>query len=106
MCFVWLFVCGPSLSKSPDIIKNIFHFADTSLIKELPQLPYLIIILMLILLLVVDYLKYIGINVLEKFQKQNIIFRWIVLFSLITIILLYGCYGPTYNSADFIYGGF
>lgn len=106
MCFVWLFVCAPSLSNAPGLILNIFKFADSSLIATLPELPSLIIIIMLILLFIVDYLKYKEVNVLEKFREQNIIFRWFILFSLITIILLYGCYGPTYNAVDFIYGGF
>ena len=106
MCFVWLFVCAPSLMKSPELIKYMFNFADIPLIESLPVLPYGIIFILILIVFVIDYLKYKEINVLEKFQEQNIIFKLWVIYSMIIIILLYGCYGPAYSAVDFIYGGF
>lgn len=106
MCFIWLFVCAPTLSSSTSVIKAILNPSDLYLYSSLPQLAQPVFTLLIILLIVVDYLNYRKINVFEKFKEQNIIFRWIVLFILIVVILLYGHYGPLYNSVDFIYGGF
>lgn len=106
MCFVWLFVCAPSLSTSPDLIKHIFIPVGLHLLPTLPQIPYALVSILLAIVFVIDYLKYININVSEKFQEQNFLFKLWVVYSLIIIILLYGCYGPAYNAIDFIYGGF
>lgn len=106
MCFVWLFVCAPSLKKSTIVIGNIFKPTDLGLFNSLPQLPMIIIFAMLIIVAIVDYLKYNNHNVLEIFKKQNLVFRWITLLLLIVVILMFGSYGPAYNPVDFIYGGF
>lgn len=106
MCLIWLFACSPSLGQSIQVIKNIFVLSRVTLFEELPQLPINILLLTGGLVLVVDYLKYKGINVIEKFQQQNWWFRWGILLMIITIILIYGAYGPGYNASDFIYGGF
>ncbi|MCQ2530387.1 MAG: MBOAT family protein [Lachnospiraceae bacterium] len=45
-------------------------------------------------------------GVRETIAKQNIIFRWIIYFAAIYIILIFGMYGPSFNAADFIYAGF
>ena len=39
-------------------------------------------------------------------SRQNIIFRWIVLFALIFSIIIYGQYGPGFDAQEFIYQGF
>lgn len=39
-------------------------------------------------------------------QKQSVLFRWGIWLFLFVIVLVYGKYGPGYNSADFIYQGF
>ena len=45
-------------------------------------------------------------SVRELVEKQNLAFRWIVYFGLFLSVLIFGCYGPGYDAADFIYGGF
>lgn len=106
MCFVWLFVCCPYLSDSIDVIKSLLTLKDIDLLPTLRVLNQPIFTIMLTLVIIVEYLNYKKINIFEEFRKQNIIFRWIILFSLIIIILIYGIYGPQYNAASFIYGGF
>lgn len=100
---VWFVVCSPSLRELKSVIRHLFIFSDIDLLLRLPKFS---VSYMLLIVLLVDYLNYKGINVFEKFEKQNLIFRWIVIFFFITIILLYGHYGPNYNAANFIYGGF
>lgn len=106
MCIIWLVACSPSLLGTIDVVRNIFIFFDTTIIDKLPEIPSLVILICCILVLIVDYLNYININVFEKFKEQNLIFRWLVLFTIIIIILIFGAYGPGYDASEFIYGGF
>lgn len=106
MCFIWLFALAPSFTMGFDVVANIFRISSLDLRLNLPQVPYAIISIACMIVLVVDYLKYKGINVLEWFNKQGIIFRYIVIFGMLYLILIYGAYGPGYNPIDFIYGGF
>lgn len=45
-------------------------------------------------------------DVLEIFGKQNLIFRWVVLYILLFSVIIFGQYGPGYEVADFIYEQF
>ena len=103
LLLIWFVVCSPSLGELKSVIKHLFIFSDIDLLAKLPKFS---VSYMLLIVLLVDYLNYKGINVFERFEKQNLIFRWIVIFFFITIILIYGHYGPNYNPANFIYGGF
>lgn len=100
---VWFVVCSPSLRELKTVVRHLFIFSDIDLFLKLPKFTASF---MLLIVLLVDYLNYKGINVFERFEKQNLIFRWVVIFFFITVILLYGHYGPNYNPANFIYGGF
>ena len=106
MCVIWLFACSPSLRESIHIIKNIFVNASIVLRNELPVIPILPILFSITIVFIVDYLNYKNIDVSLKFQEQNLIFKFIVLFAFIITILIYGAFGPGYNPTDFIYGGF
>lgn len=106
MCLIWIIVNSVSFFKSFDVLKSLFVFADIEHFNNFPKFNQPVFTLMLLLVIIVEYLNYKKINVFEKFREQNIIFRWLILFSLIIIILLYGRYGPLYNAVDFIYGGF
>ena len=106
MCFIWLFACSPSLLDSLDVIKSIFVLPTKGLSDILNLLPVNIILLTSALVIIVDYMNYKEINVYEWFKKQNLCFRWFILLLMIGLTLVYGVYGPGYNAADFIYGGF
>lgn len=65
-----------------------------------------IIVISFLLLLVVAILR-------EKYGyartwvcQQGIVFRWLIWLSLFTIVLIWGMYGPDYDSSIFIYQGF
>ncbi len=106
MCIIWLFALAPSFTGSFKIITNIFKISSFDLGLQLPQIPYFIIFISGLVVTIVDYMKYKNKNVLEDFNRQNLIFKYIVMFGTIYIILTYGAYGPGYNPVDFIYGGF
>lgn len=106
MMVIWFVACADKLSEVPALFKRLFVLSELNLRDTLPAIPTIPILISLILVFVVDYLNYKGINVSELFNKQNILFRWIVLLIMISIILIYGAYGSGYNPTDFIYGGF
>ena len=56
-------------------------------------------------MLIVDLLHE-KMPVRETLAGQNLVFRWFIWLLLIFSVLLWGCYGPGYNAADFIYQGF
>lgn len=106
MCLIWLFARASSFLSGFDVLRSVFVYSDINLRLQLPIIPTNIIFLALILVFIVDYLKYKNINVLEKFNEQNLIFKYIVIFGMLSLIIIYGAYGPGYNAVDFIYGGF
>lgn len=106
MCLIWLFACAPSFLGSITVIKAIFVMPVSGLMITLPVLATKALLVSFILFILVDYLNYKEINVLQKFKKQNLYFRWFILFLILAMIIVYGIYGPGYNASDFIYGGF
>lgn len=42
----------------------------------------------------------------EVLFGQHLIFRWIIIFAAVFAVLVFGIYGPGYDAAQFIYGGF
>lgn len=106
MCLIWLLVLAPSFLSGFDVVFNVFKISNLDLRITLPQIPYMVILIAGIIVSIVDYLQYKDKNVLELFNKQGIIFRYAVIFFMLYLILVYGAYGPGYNPADFIYGGF
>jgi hypothetical protein len=45
-------------------------------------------------------------SLIEKFEEQNIVFRWIILYAAIMSIIVFGIYGAGYDVKTFIYGQF
>lgn len=119
MLIIWLFALAPSFLQSGEIFGNLIaiipaqfieHFVTdvvcNGLVAKQIILKYGLLFISLLGVTLVDYLKYKGINVAERFNKQAIWFRWAILFIMIITIVCFGVYGPGYNPADFIYGGF
>ena len=94
------------------IIKNMFVFnpyilfdRNSLFMAGLDRYDFEILFIALVALFTVELLQRNG-SVREKLAKQNIVFRWAILFLLIFSIIIFGCYGPGYNAADFIYRRF
>ena len=107
-----VFFRAPGVTEGINFIKSMFIYNpwvlldNTSLYKAgLDMLDFRILIISLIVLFVVDYLKT-KFDVRKKLFEQNIVFRWIIIYSLLFSIIIFGCYGVGYNAADFIYRGF
>ena len=79
-------------------LMNIQSFWDTMPIKTVNG-----VILGIMILGVVDFMKHKNISVIDGLVKQGIWFRYIVIVFLVLFILSFGCYGESYNPAQFIY---
>lgn len=60
----------------------------------------------ILVLLCVDLLKYHKVSVTERFHALPLVIRWTALYAAIAIILVFGIYGPGYDSSSFIYFAF
>ena len=47
-----------------------------------------------------------GTKIRDTLAKQNILFRWAILYGVIFSIIILGIYGEGYNVQSFIYGAF
>ena len=47
-----------------------------------------------------------GTKIRDTLAKQNILFRWAILYGVIFSIIIFGIYGEGYNVQSFIYGAF
>ena len=64
-----------------------------------------IMLLSVLILLAVDVFQEKA-SVRETLSKQNIIFRWIIIFAGLFAVILFGVYGPGYDASSFIYEQF
>ena len=62
----------------------------------------LIMFISVFLLIIFDIIRT-KVDLYEWLKRKNIIFRWIIYFVLIWIILIFGIYGPGYSENTFIY---
>ncbi len=42
----------------------------------------------------------------DALAEQNLVFRWALLYGLLFAIIIFGCYGPGYDAASFIYAAY
>ncbi len=116
-CFLvmvaWIFFRAEYTSKAIYITLHLFGkwnpwilVSGDLYVLGLKEEEWLLLILCIILLMIVAVLHEKKIAIRETFLKQPLFFRWIVLYVAIFAILITGIYGPGYDSAQFIYGGF
>lgn len=109
--FAWIFFRAASLQEAYYYINRMVTrfnpwvlFNDGIYLFGLDQKEMGILFVSILILLFVDFLcRRNRCNVGEFLQKQNLWFRWFVLAVLIVIILIYGKYGITFESNQFIY---
>lgn len=110
--FAWVFFRASSLGEALVIIKNSFVFtpwmlADGSLYKHgLDSADFFVAIVGLIIVVVTDLVNYNGFIIRERILKQGIWIRYIIVIAAIISILVFGIWGPGYDSAAFIYQQF
>ena len=42
----------------------------------------------------------------EALKKQNLVFRWVLIYALLLAVVIFGMYGPGYDPSAFIYEKF
>lgn len=62
-------------------------------------------IVSVLILLIVDMLQE-KTQIRETLAKQNIVFRWILIFVALFSVIIFGIYGPEYDASTFIYEQF
>ncbi|MGN0132827.1 MAG: MBOAT family O-acyltransferase [Lachnospiraceae bacterium] len=116
-CFLamvaWIFFRAENTSKAVYIVAHLFTKWNPWILVSgqlyalgIKEEEWLLLIFCILLLIVIAILHEKGISIRQTFEKQPLIFRWLVLFTAIFVILIAGIYGPGYDSAQFIYGGF
>lgn len=116
-CFLvmtaWIFFRAENTSKAIYMTVHLFMKWNPWILVSgqlyslgLAEEEWLLLILCVILLIAAGILHERGVRIRERFAEQPLFFRWFVLFTGIFVILIAGIYGPGYDAAQFIYGGF
>ena len=64
-----------------------------------------VVIVAMLVLLTVSILQE-KMDVLEALKKQNLVFRWVLIYALLLAVVIFGMYGPGYDPSAFIYEKF
>ena len=110
VCFAWLFFRANGLSNAKIVLtemihhRNWFSLVDQSIFNMGINRDYWHVLIIAILILgLVDYQKYRGKDVVERFFIQNWWFRASAVIFMLLYIILFGCYGSTFDVQQFIY---
>ena len=88
-------------------ILSVFKKSNESILNfGLSNFDFLIIIISIIFSFVIGYKKEKNVDILEKVVSSNTYLKYIIMYILILIIIIFGIYGPGYNAQEFIYGQF
>ena len=105
-----LLVISPSLGMAFNSLKKMFTSFKLTFYEEyvkqgidLGYKNYIVLGVALLIVLVISIIQENGVHIREGIAKRNIVLRWTLYFLMLIIILVFGVYGPEYDSASFIY---
>lgn len=109
-----IFSRAPQLETAMGMFRAMFkNWRDLSFLVDgtlvelgLDSANWILLAMAVAVLFAVDYLHEKDVRIREAIGRQNIIFRWIIYWSAILILLVFGIYGPAYSAAGFIYEQF
>lgn len=103
--FAWIFFVSDGLKHALKLICQMFTVFQTTDIYELglDRGNWFVLSFGLIVLVLVDILHEKKISIFDFVAKQKIWFRWFILFLLLWITIMFGIYGPEYDTSSFIY---
>lgn len=85
---------------------KLWAFFNGGLYKQgLNQKNFYVVLFGILLIWAADMLQA-RIKIRETLAKQPIVFRWIIYYAAIFIVLVFGKYGTAFDASNFIYGGF
>lgn len=107
VCFGMLMFRSDTISQFLGLVKSIPNITTVDIYSlGLNGGDFVILFIGMLVLFGVGLANEFGINIREKLEEQNLVFRWLVYLIIIFAILIYGIYGRGYNASSFIYGGF
>ncbi|MDO4748729.1 MAG: MBOAT family O-acyltransferase [Eubacteriales bacterium] len=115
LCISRIIVKAPSLTDAFAMIKSMFTSIDLGFLfgsdgeiftYGVDQQGMIILIAAILLLFVISTLQESGMKIRESLSRQNLIFRWFLILLLLTVVLVFGVYGPEFDASSFIYGKF
>ena len=110
--FAWVFFRAGTLSEAVTVIRNSLVFtpwklADESLYRfGLDRADFMVALLGIAIVAMADIISYFGINLRQKILSQGIWLRYIIGIGGVLVILIFGIWGPGYDSTSFIYQQF
>lgn len=72
----------------------------------LDQKDFYVALVGMLLMLFVDIMHEKGIHIRERISGQPLLIRWVIYYSLIFTIIIFGMYGPSFDASGFVYGAF
>lgn len=114
VCVAWIFFRMDSVMNALRLLLYMFTKPNLWVLHNGSLFTYglsrgqmTILVLAIAMLFVFDLLRYTkGLSIDGVLAKQNTWFRWLMLYIILFMIIIYGVYGPTYNAASFIYSQF
>lgn len=107
----WIFFRAASFRQGVAILKKILGFSegywftwgDNLTAMGLTTATRNLLFISLFILLFIDFCKYKGINLINWLCRQGIWLRWLIYYIVVFGILIFGVYGPGYDTSQFIY---
>ena len=86
---------------------RLYTLFDGSLYTHgLDQKNFYVCLFGMLIMLAVSIMQETGMKIREEIAASPIVFRWIIYYGAIVLILIFGMYGSAYDASNFVYGGF
>lgn len=106
----WIFFRASSSGAAIAMIKSIFTAPDPWMFFDgrlyrlgLDAKDFSILLIGLMVLLFADIVAEKGVVIRKFIKEQELWFRWVFYIVAVLVVLVFGIYGPSYTTADFIY---
>lgn len=114
VCFGMLIFRADTLNVAFSMFKSIPKIHDIEMLFDgrmwsigcMTSGDWKVLIVATLVFAIISILQEHGFKIRESLNRQNILFKWAVLITLIVSIIIFGIYGEGYNVQSFIYGQF
>jgi D-alanyl-lipoteichoic acid acyltransferase DltB (MBOAT superfamily) len=104
----WVFFRAGSVADALYIVRRMFiptpiAFADGTVLQYGMSAAELAVAAVAVAVLFGAEWLSLRVDVLERFRRQHLVYRWATYYTLVAVIVVFGAYGGAYNPADFLY---
>ena len=106
----WVFFRANSLSEGFLFFKNLCAEWNPWVISDgtltalgLDYLDWLVLLIAMMVMLMVETLQELKVGVYDYVMQQNIVVRWLIYYGIIIALIIFGIYGPQFDTSNFIY---